>query len=135
MGYSKDKNTWNMFIEINMSPFKLDQKVYDVIYNFIINNIDDTNDTKTLTKISNILEKYKLKLTNDYNISIVKSYYNILIGDIVYELDNGQIIYGSSFSPNYINKTEQLIIDFLSIADPSNELVRSYKLKKLKNGV
>lgn len=47
MGYSKDKNTWNMFIEINMSPFKLDQKVYDVIYNFIINNIDDTNDTNT----------------------------------------------------------------------------------------
>ena len=94
MGYSKDKNVWKSFVEINLSPFKLDEMVYDVICNFIIDNIDDKDDTKTLTKISNILEKYKLKLTKDYNIPIVKSYYNILIGEIVYELDNGQIIHG-----------------------------------------
>lgn len=135
MGYSKDKNVWKSFVEINMSPFKLEQKVYDVICNFIIDNIDNKDDTKTLTKISNILEKYKLKLTKDYNIPIVKSYCNILLGEIVYELDNGQIIYGSLFNHNHINKTEELIIDFLLIADPSSALIRSYKLKKLKNGI
>ena len=124
-----------MHINVFLSPFQLNDSVYNVIYDYIIN--ETSNNDKYESKILNILEKYKLKLLDKYNIPIVKSYYNLLLGDIVYELENSQTICGSEFRPRYINNSqEQELIDiFLSIIESNNIITRLHKLKKLKKSI
>jgi len=132
---SEHKNRWKMHINVFLSPFQLNDSVYNVIYDYIIN--ETSNNDKYESKILNILEKYKLKLLDKYNIPIVKSYYNLLLGDIVYELENSQTICGSEFRPRYINNSqEQELIDiFLSIIESNNIITRLHKLKKLKKSI
>lgn len=118
-----------MHINAFLSPFELNDSVYNVIYDYIIN--ETSSNDKYESKILNILEKYKLKLLDKYNIPIVKSYYNLLLGDIVYELENGQTICGSEFRPRY-SQEQELIDIFLSIIESNNIITRLHKLKKLK---
>lgn len=135
MNIGKNKSEWLSYIKICIEPFVLTDIVYDVIIAYIFVQLDKIDESNVTNKLGKILRQYKKKLTTDNNIVISKTYYNTMLHCVVYELENGQVIYDKKGPKYYDYNNKKMIYDFLSIADPKNPIVRKYKIEKIKNEI
>lgn len=124
-------NKWKPIINNKIEPFKLDDDILFIISEYIEKTLYDFS-IDTPKHIDNILSKYKQELINNGNIKIINTYYNITLNSVVYELENGDMIYDNSkplVTKEYIKKS---ILQFYQIVEPNHILLRIEKIKKLR---
>lgn len=124
-------NKWKPIINNKIEPFKLDDDILFIISEYIEKTLYDFS-IDTPKHIDNILSKYKQELINNGNIKIINTYYNITLNSVVYELENGDMIYDNSkplVTKEYIKKS---ILQFYQIVEPNHPLLRIEKIKKLR---
>lgn len=124
-------NKWKPIINNKIEPFKLDDDILFIIAEYIEKTLYDFS-IDTPKHIDNILSKYKQELINNGNIKIINTYYNITLNSVVYELENGDMIYDNSkplVTKEYIKKS---ILQFYQIVEPNHILLRIEKIKKLR---
>lgn len=90
---------------------------------------------RRISFLTTSFKKYKdLLLTNKrYSIKVVNTFYNPLINEICYELENGEVIINNKKYETQISSDYRINL-FFSIFDPSNSKLRNLKIKQLING-
>jgi len=81
------------------------------------------------------IKKFKdlLLIDKKYSIKVIDTFYNPLINEICYELENGIIFTNNKKYDNQISSDYRINL-FYSIVDPGNPKLRILKIQKLING-
>lgn len=136
MDKGKIRKKWAPIIDNVISPIKLDyQTEVEIsvwVERYMASNIEHE---RRISFLTTSFKKYKdLLLTNKrYSIKVVNTFYNPLINEICYELENGEVIINNKKYETQISSDYRINL-FFSIFDPSNSKLRNLKIKQLING-
>lgn len=138
-----DKNSvrkkWEPIIESLILPIKLDYQTEVEISIWLekylgLSTVDDIKYDELVSHVTSSFKKYKNLLLTDkkYSINVIKTFYNPLINEICYELENGEVIINNKHDSQI--SSDYRINLFYSIIDPGNPKLRKLKIIKLING-
>ena len=123
---------------MQIEPIKLDYQTESEISIWLEQYLNDSTGgqehEKRLTFMVTCFKKYKNLLLTDrgYNIKIVNTFYNPLINEICYQLENGDIITNNKKYETQISIDYRINL-FYYIIDPGNPKLRKLKINKLIN--
>ncbi|MDY0270193.1 hypothetical protein [Trichloromonas sp.] len=130
------RKKWEPIIEMQIEPIKLDyQTEVEIsvwVERYMASNIEHE---RRISFLTTSFKKYRNLLLTDkgYSINVIKTFYNPLINEICYELENGEVIINNKKYETQISSDYRINL-FYSIVDPGNPKLRNLKINKLING-
>ena len=133
---------WKPILDNVFKPYELEDEIMEMLSKFLEKNLEQSTAPPSQQLQADVFGKileFKERLTKDVDlrVNVKNTYYNKTINRIVYELENGDSVYMESKplvmkDPSYIEKSKKL---FLSISDPTNPLLRKFKIEDIRNNM